>query len=384
MKRTAHIAAGQFFFFSLFFWYFVHNSFLRPKCSATVENCLALIIIAAMAINYWILYPFVYKKHSFWLYAIISVVVASLCAFTEYILTIDAALSILPAEIMQVQSRHVKYMLFLNCLLRDTCLVGFAGLMADNLGQKFRLLETDRLLLRRKGQILVQQNGKDHLIDAVTISYVKQCQNYTFVFTNDGQHYSRHGTLHFFEQAPEDLHGVKISRNTIVFMPYVTALSDKEVTVITMESPLSYEYLPLGKSAAPSAILKIERYLHQKETVETSVKGCFNERSEPPTVVEDAELMTNKKTESLLSANPGKQKKDVDKGSVIREYISRHPDCNLNDIVSGTHIPKSTASRYLKDLQSRNIIKYIGSKKTGGYRLMAKQKPFSNQNGPNQ
>lgn len=372
MKRTVHIVAGQLLFFSLFFWYYFRNSFLRPTCSATVESGLALMIIAAMAINYWVLYPFVYKKHSFWLYAIASVAEASLCAFFEYVLTIDASLSILPTEILQVKSRSVKYVLFLNCLFRDTCLVGFAGLMADNLGQKFRLLDTDTLLLRRKGQILVQQNGKDHIIDAATVSYVKQCQNYTYVFTNDGKQYSKHGSLHFFEQAPGDLHGVKISRNTIVFMPYVTALSDKEVTVITMESPLAYENLPLGKSAAPPAILKIERYLRQKETVETTTKESSNERKEPQTVIEDAEPTTDREPEAPPSANSGSQKKDVNKGSIIREYISRHPDCNLNDIVSGTQIPKSTASRYLKDLQSRSIVEYIGSKKTGGYRLIAK------------
>lgn len=372
MKRTVHIVAGQLLFFSLFFWYFFRNSFLRPLCSATVESSLALMVIAAMATNYWVLYPFVYKKHSFWLYAIASVAEASLCAFMEYVLTIDASLSILPTEILQVKARSVKYMLFLNCLLRDTCLVGFAGLMADNLGQKFKLLETDTLLLRRKGQILVQQNGKDHIIDAATISYVKQCQNYTFIFTNDGKQYSKHGSLHFFEQVPGDLHGVKISRNTIVFMPYVTALSDKEVTVITTESPIAYENLPLGKSAAPSAILKIERYLRQKETVETTAKEISNKRKEPQIVIENAEVTTGSKPEALPSENPDKQKKDVNKGSVIREYISRHPDCSLNDIVSGTQIPKSTASRYLKDLQSRSIVEYIGSKKTGGYRLIAK------------
>ncbi|MBO6079542.1 MAG: helix-turn-helix domain-containing protein, partial [Bacteroidales bacterium] len=40
--------------------------------------------------------------------------------------------------------------------------------------------------------------------------------------------------------------------------------------------------------------------------------------------------------------------------------------------VSGTKIPKSTVARYLKELQQNGLIEYVGSKKTGGYRVVEK------------
>ena len=63
------------------------------------------------------------------------------------------------------------------------------------------------------------------------------------------------------------------------------------------------------------------------------------------------------------------------KAQDIRHYIANHSNCKLNDIVSGTQIPKSTVTRYLKEMQDEGLIEYTGSKKTGGYRV--RQQPSS-------
>ena len=381
IKKTGHIIVGQILFFILFILYYLRNSFLRPMNSTDVELILALIIVVGMAVNYWLLYPLIYLKHSFWMYAIATILEAAMAVLLEYHLTFDSILQLIPKEAILPDKSSIRFTLLLNYFFRDICLMAFAGLMADNLGQKFKLLETDNLMLRRKNQIFAQRNGKeDFIIDASSICYVQQRQNYTRIFTIDGQDYERRGSLNYFEEAPKGLNGVKISRNTIVFMPYVQALNDKEVTVITMQNPITSINLPLGKSIAPSAILEIERYLHQKaknKVTETdkNLENIIDQNSSLAIVKEKAP--ENKVAEQYEPQKTVKRESENNKSSMIRKYISLHRDCNIKDIVSATQIPKSTVTRYLKELQAQNLIEYVGSKKTGGYRVVEKKEDTS-------
>jgi uncharacterized membrane protein len=87
--------------------------------------------------------------------------------------------------------------------------------------------------------------------------------------------------------------------------------------------------------------------------------------------ISDSEASAERKDETVVSES-------IDilinnhKALEIRKYISIHHNCKLDDIVSSTKIPKSTVTRYLKELQAQNLIKYVGSKKTGGYRVVEK------------
>ena len=376
-QRTVYIIIGQIIFSALFVWYFEQNSFLRPHYGVVVECGIALILVTAMAVNYWLLYPFFYKRHSFWLYVLVTIVETVLIALIEYRLTIMEMHRFMSPEMEDALTFKIKGLFYFNFFLRDICLMTFAGLMAGNLGQKFRLLETDYLLLKRKGQMLVQLNGKeDCIIDANRISYVQQIQNYTNIYTVDGKKYVRRGTLNFFEMAPEELQGVKISRNTIVFMPYVQAWDNKEVTVITMKSPYKFEKLPIGKSIATTAIDAMQKYQNQEKG-----NQVLNENDVTENVVnqDSSETEENEKkavdtqVEKTESERQMKQKREKIKFSIIRDFISHHPGCNIQDIVKGTKIPKSTVTRYLKELQSQNFVKYVGSRKSGGYQVLEHQ-----------
>jgi len=373
IKKTAIIILVQLILFAFFILHFFHNSFLRPDCGETIELSLALMLVFAMAFNYWFLYPFVYKKHSFWMYMIATIAESALAAILECQLTIGAMLQQLPPEAIILEASTLKFTLFKNCFFRDICLMGFSGIMANNMGQKFRILETDNLMLKRKKQIVVQRDNKDHIISAESICYVQQRQNYTYIYTNDGQRYTRRGALSFFEGAPESLYAIKISRSTIIFMPHVLSLNQKEVTVIIMENPYMVKNLPFGKTLVAAATLNIERYLKQKEKSKVNeelvlLKG--EEELQPKENATDTQLSTEVDTEEQKTKDSNGKRKDEKKIVLIKEYILQHKDCNIKDIVSGTKIPKSTATRYLKELQQRGVIKYVGSKKTGGYRVV--------------
>ena len=371
-QRTVYVIMGQVIFSALFVWYFIQNSFLRPDNGVAMECGIALILVAAMAVNYWLLYPIFFKRHSFWLYALVTIAETALIASIEYRMTIEETLRFVPLELTDALTLKIKSIYYFNLLLRDTCLVAFAGLMADHLGQKFRLLDTDYLMLKRKGQMLVQLNGKeDCIIDANSISYVRQNQNYTYIYTIDGEKYTRRGTLNYFEMAPEELQGVKISRNTIVFMPYVQAWDNEEVTVMTMKSPCKFEKLPIGKTIATTAMAEMQKYQNK----------VLNESDISENVVNQDASETEENEKKIVDTHVGKKKPERQvkpiaenkKVTIIREFIFHHPDCNIHDIVNGTKIPKSTVTRYLKELRSQNLVKYVGAKKNGGYRVEEQQ-----------
>ena len=53
--------------------------------------------------------------------------------------------------------------------------------------------------------------------------------------------------------------------------------------------------------------------------------------------------------------------------------IQKHPDCKSADIVAKTSHSLSTVERCLSELRKQERITYVGSKKTGGYRVVNTQ-----------
>ncbi|MBQ3733116.1 MAG: winged helix-turn-helix transcriptional regulator, partial [Bacteroidales bacterium] len=53
----------------------------------------------------------------------------------------------------------------------------------------------------------------------------------------------------------------------------------------------------------------------------------------------------------------------------IYTYISKHPYCKNPVISEKTKIPIGTVNRILAQLKDEGLIEYVGSKKTGGYRV---------------
>lgn len=125
-------------------------------------------------------------------------------------------------------------------------------------------------------------------------------------FNNNGKNYYHcgqnvFGSLSFFETIMADINGVKISRNTIVFLPYVQDFKGKDVT-ISKEDSSENVTLHLGKSIPENTIHAIEDFIQKR------------------------------------------------KNNVIMQ--------------------KSTVTRLLSELKQEGLIKYEGSKKTGGYRAV--------------
>ena len=73
----------------------------------------------------------------------------------------------------------------------------------------------------------------------------------------------------------------------------------------------------------------------------------------------------------------GLSKKELQIQSSI-DYISEHPLCPASDIQKYRRVSTATVNRILAQLKRENLIEYVGSKKTGGYRVVEKKDDSQN------
>lgn len=369
--KTPLIIVGQIIFFVLFFGYYVRNSFLRVRCDIRIEYILAIVLILAMVVNYWLLYPMFYKKYSFWVYALVSVIEAFLVTMLEYILTINVELSLVAQRMSDLDIIRIKLVFFFNIMTRNICLLGFVGLTANNFRQKFRLLEKDRLMLKKENRVIARKNHEDYIIDASTICYVRQQQNETTIFTDDGQQYKRRGSMIFFEETMPPASCVRISKSTIVFCSHIQSFTDKEVTIQMKESDKNVT-LPFGRYIASSAYTAIQQIMQPCQQIDNSqqtVKTDTVPSVSPDTTDPKETAPTVSDNDHQQPSQPAKKRKRNQKYSMVFNFITEHAGCNIKDIVDVTTIPKSTVSRILTELKKEGLIEYVGSKKTGGYHV---------------
>ena len=346
-RKLVSVLFGQAVFSAFFFVYFTKNSFLRPSVNANTEYCIALMIVFALLLNFWSLRLLSQKKNTMVLYLLFSSLEIVITALIEYILTIDVKLSGFPDNFIVLHETHIKRQLFLNLLFRNCGLFCFAGLVSDNLRLRLHIHDKERTIYLKTQQLEVQQflEKESVLLSEDKICYITQNQNYNTFVTTEGK-YTKRGTLNDIYDLLGENHYVKISRSTIVQLKFINSIHN-DIIELNMNQNTEDSHLQISPSFSSTAVPRITEFLKERE-YERSV----SETSEP-------------KPNHILQKLPRKAQD-------IHRYIANHPNCKLNDIVSGTQIPKSTITRYLKEMQDEGLIQYSGSKKTGGYRVVEK------------
>ena len=346
--RLQRTLLGHLILYIFFFWYFTHYSFLRPAVESGVEYFLALLIVVAAEVNFWILYPLCQYNNRFILYFVLSAVEIIALSVVEYLLTMDAILSKFQlVELSDNERSQIKTSLFTNLVFRDSGLVSLIMVMANNTDLRFRLFEKDRKLFRLKKQLLVQSltNKQSLFLDADQICYIQQDQNLNHFYTFDGQRFIRRSTLMDLQQLLGEENYLKISKSVVVSKSHIKGLAEDVITLLTDQNTEEYQ-LKIGKSYL-SEVVPVVKSVLKKNKQELNKTG-------------------NQQSESLLpDLHP--------KALAIYQYIRTCPESKITDIVERTKIPKSTVTRYLKELQKDGLIEYTGSKKTGGYRVVGTQ-----------
>lgn len=352
-KKTIPLVTGQVMFFSLFFWYFTQYSILRPCANKATDCFLALILITVMTVNFWILCPWMFKKHTFYTYILLSLFESLIINTIEYMMSYRYAVSIYGDTILVLGKTKVLLPMFLNTFLRDFALLIFVGLVADNIQLSEKQIENDQELLRSKNQLLVRNQGKTCVIDLAPIYLCRQGKNYATLYSVDGQIYKKRISMKDLENLLKAQQFIRISKSDIIRLSSIKKCEDN-LLILKDAVVTNTKAIAISKSFMENVIPTILQFL-QNELESVSVPDSSLEEAQQQTAITEPEI-------PMLSP----------KAAIIQQYVSSHRDCKLDEIVSGTKIPKSTVARYLKELQQDGLIEYVGSKKTGGYRVVKK------------
>lgn len=349
-RKSFPLVAGQVVFFALFFWYFLQYNFLRPCVDIWIEIIIALLLIATMTANFWLLYPLVFKKRSFLAYMFLSLFESVIINIIECLLTYPTFQSVYK-EVFQAMGKTTMVLLptYSNTLLRDFALLIFAGLVADNIRLSKKQVENDQELLRSKNQLIARNGNKSCVIDMKTIFLCRQEKNYATLYAVNGQQYKKRISLKDLEELLRALHFIRISKSDIVCLSYIKK-NENNLLILTDDIRTGIKVVTVNKSYMESAIPAVLKFLHNASE---SISDTSTEK--------EGQVIDSKQDAKIIH-HP--------RAFEIQQYISTHPDCKLNEIVTATNIPKATMTRYLKVLQEQNLVKYIGSKKTGGYRVV--------------
>ncbi len=191
------------------------------------------------------------------------------------------------------------------------------------------------------------------------IWYCIQMKNTLFVYSLDNRLYFRSHSLKKFKNLIGEHFFFQVSKDTLVMRKYISNVSDRFVETT---NPITKEKRTFDISDA---------YLTDELIFWKPEKNIVNHEQ-----LDDSHITKESKpTEYANRPNPLKEKRI----KTIYSYISKHPYCKNPAISEKTKIPVGTVNRILADLKDAGLkdaglIEYVGSKKTGGYQAVEKEK----------
>lgn len=336
-------------------WFFTQNAYLRPYAgSATKEILAGLLLLGTIYTNYYVLYPMLYNKYrvSYW----ISVAGASL-------VTAAVELSICKTFIIEMNAYFIDevgpFAFFSKLLLfvfGRNLTFNFVPFVIRNMQNLKEEVETKVQVIYQQNRLLDvcdKKNNCQHIpID--NILYFRKEGNYMFVYTVEGATFTRYGSIKHLGQLLGEDEFVRISKSIIVPYQYIESYDEKQVFMKKMpgsEEALSFHFGSQIRDHALKLLAEHVQILPKEEIA-----------AEKPE--EETEPMQEKKPLSL----PPQHKLDA-----VYAYVQSHPNSRSNEITSKIKFSQSTIERCLVELRKQNLIEYVGSKKTGGYRVVEKK-----------
>lgn len=196
-------------------------------------------------------------------------------------------------------------------------------------------------------------NNNCQYIPIDNILYFRKDGNYMYVHATEGMVYTRYCSIKHLSQLLDNKEFIRISKSTIVPYQYIESYDDKQVVMKKMpcsEESLSFNFDSQIRDHALKLLAEHVQILPKEEIA-----------AEEPE--EETESMQEKKPLSL----PPQHKLDA-----VYAYVQSHPGSRSNEITSNIKFSQSTIERCLVELRKQNLIEYVGSKKTGGYRVVEK------------
>ena len=338
--------------------FFRFNSLIRPApCGALYKEWMAgSIVLAVSFLNYFVLIPRMLSTRRFLLYIIIIVASAVFSAAAELMLVFPQISFTISG--FEISLKHYFFALVEFLFLRNLCFLFFFFIICI-FEQEYKENKEIHLFLRKKKHLIAAKDRKHniHTLPIDKIVYCQQKENYSFFYLDDGKVYSKNCTMGSLSEDFGTNCAVRISRSVIVMYPYVQSFDSDTVYVSTHEGikgfGITHSYrqkaLPLLKKyvqISPAANFEVTQEINGGLSLEGGQDASDEAYSQ------DSELKENKNS-----------------ADSVFTFISDHPDCKGSDITDHFHTSLSTVNRILAQLKEEGLIEYVGSKKTGGYRV---------------
>ena len=335
-------------FCAIVLYLFANYSQLRPYAGSAVKEVLAgLLLLATLYANYFLLYPLIHKKHP----VVYWVVVVFVC-FMAGLIEMAIAWPFFKHCNAAAVELFGSFRLFLHHLIivtaRDLAFTFFPFMFRERQEQR-KALEAEVQVVYRDTQMVdvVDHESNLLMIPKDDIYYCVQEGNFTRIYTVDDRWFTRLGSMKHLVQlfGKEDF--VRISPTVLVPYQYIWSCNGSEVFLKKMpwtKKPLTFTLDP--KNSGPIA-----------DQVAEGLQRCKAE-----TAGEQAPKRKPRSKSKRKPVVPPQQKLDM-----VHSCIQANPGCNTTDIVAQTEISLSTVERCLSELRKRKLVKYVGSKRHGGY-----------------
>ncbi len=332
-------------------WLFTQNSILRPYAGSSFKEFIAgFLLLGTVYLNYFLLYPCLYQKHSHIIYWLTLVLAVLLTGGLDLIIAYPNIVSCC-APIIEVVGPFSYFSKLLFFLVgRNMALNFFPFLLRDRKHFQQSLEKEVRVVYRDVRKIDVEDSEHNILLVHIDdIFYCLQDGNYAYIYLVQNKHYTRYDSMkHLAQLLGDDF--IRITATTLLPFRHIKACKDN--VVIMKKMPWQEE----------ATTFKLESQ-NQEQIEEKVAEGIISYR-----------LKMYKKKISKKTAHRDMKRKPIlppkDAVEAVFNCIQRHPDCKSADIVAETSHSLSTVERCISELRKQGRITYVGSKKTGGYRVV--------------
>ena len=255
--------------FSVFIIYVFSNfSMLRPAAYGALykEPITAVFVISICFLNYFVLFPFLYRKRKFLLYAVSSFFSVLIAAIAEEVLVYPQVSEII-SQIGDLTLLEYTILLTVTLLIRNLCFVGLfyiVSLLEDSIRDNKAIYDS----IKKINNLIIAkcENGENKskmiTIPINDIVYCQQEENYTYIFTTDGNKYNRNCSMSSFAKELSDQFVVRISRGILVFYKHIHSFDENNVYVdfIDKEKSIGFLISNAYKENAMRLLKKIPRH----------------------------------------------------------------------------------------------------------------------------
>ena len=351
IKKNVVIILLNILFCAIILVFLTRNAYLRSFAGFFKEFLLGLLLLGTLYINYFLLYPKIHQKHSHNVYWLTLVLIAIATGSIDIAIAYPNIVSC-NKEIIQIVG---PFSFFSKTLLyiagRNLALNFFPYLLRERLHYQQALDKEVSIVYQNIRKLdVTDKNNNIHLIDIDKIFYCHQQGNFTEVHTVRNKKYTRYGSMRHLEQLFGEEDFIRLTTTVLVPFRYIESCQGDMVVMQKMpweNEPTAFKLETKTKEEIAQRILKSL----QSKIIETSGENILEELAGPKAKRKPA-IPPEEKIKTVLS------------------YIEKHPNCNSGEIVAETKIPLSTVERCISVLKKQNRVEYVGSKKTGGYRVV--------------